>query len=263
MEAHLSSVHADLTAVFASMSPDQAPPLAGKGAGPPRDRARSGRLRTFGVAAVLLMIAAGLTILAWSRRSSPTIAVAPARVMPAPTVTPEAPPSIPAPVASVAPNVVPSEVDVAAPPPVPSPVEPAATEPKARPTAKAVAADHGRKLAVAEHKRGKASAKRAGEPREDHPEGVATAACPAGYEAWCLREVTAAADRDLRNAYAVAVHAKVAGSTLRHVRRDWVRYRRLANKRPRDLLRGYAELTVDLRRSASQKMRDDGHERPR
>ena len=256
-DAQLFSVHDDLTVIFSRVSPDLALPSAGQGTVPRVDRSRERRLRTFAVAAVILLLIGASMIFAWSRRPSSTVEV----VRPAPqrralSFTPEPRPSIAAPGET--------EVDVAALPSAPSPVEPIeVTKPRERANAKAVAVDHVRKPSAAGAKRDIAAIKGGSEPRGADPDESATPDCSPADEAWCLRGATAAADRDLRHAYGVAVQSKVDLATLKHVRREWVRYRRLANKRPKELLRGYAELTVDLRRSASEKMQGDGFERAR
>lgn len=71
--------------------------------------------------------------------------------------------------------------------------------------------------------------------------------CPAAYTAWCLRDETMAADRHLRDAYRLAVVAGANKGRLRAIRHEWVRYRRLANKKPRELIRGYDGLTEQVR----------------
>lgn len=259
VDARFLPVHGDMTAIFAGVSPDQAASPTGRATGPRPDRARSRRVVAIGVAAVLLL-AGVLAIFAWSRRHPTAVEVAtPARVVRAPSVTPEARP----PAAESVTEVEPAAVAVAAPAPVPPPVAPVeVTRPRARITAKAIATDPGRKPATTREQVVRASPGSATEARAPYPEVVAMPDCSAS-DAWCLRGATSAADRDLRNAYGAAVQSKVDGATLKRIQREWVRYRRLANKDPKELIRGYSQLTVDLRRSASQKMHVDGIERPR
>lgn len=85
----------------------------------------------------------------------------------------------------------------------------------------------------------------------DHTGQAAAQACPSAYEAWCLRGSTLAADRDLRDAYRAAAQAGVSRKELRKVRKDWVRYRKQANRNPVELIQGYRAATERLRQLAS------------
>lgn len=76
----------------------------------------------------------------------------------------------------------------------------------------------------------------------------ARARCPVGAtEAWCLHGEVVAADDRLRDAYAAATRAGVDRTILVNARNDWSRLRRRANKDPRALIQGYADLTEMLR----------------
>jgi len=56
-----------------------------------------------------------------------------------------------------------------------------------------------------------------------------------------------AADDELRDAYDAAVRAGLDRDLLVDIRSDWKRLRGRANRDPRALIRGYAELTQELR----------------
>lgn len=80
---------------------------------------------------------------------------------------------------------------------------------------------------------------------------VRRAHCRAGAtSAWCLRGAVAAADGQLRDAYATAIRAGVSRRTLEDIRDDWSRLRRRANKDPQLLIRGYGDLAQELRAEA-------------
>jgi uncharacterized protein len=65
-----------------------------------------------------------------------------------------------------------------------------------------------------------------------------------------LRGAVAAADGQLRDAYATAIRAGVSRRTLEDIRDDWSRLRRRANKDPQLLIRGYGDLAQELRAEA-------------
>jgi len=239
-EARFKTVDADMTGIFADV-----PRVAGVSPA----RARGGVSRyAWGVLVALLVLAGGLLMLPRPDRGAPV----------APPVAP-APPALPVPQAAP-----PMDDAEPLPPPVEVPAAPPAVRaqqaptPRARPKAVVSRAEPRRvKPRPAVTPAPTAVVARADpEPAQIAPVADPAANCPAGYDAWCLRGTTLAVDRDLRDAYGDAAKAGVPRGKLRDIRRDWRRYRRLANKQPRALIRGYEALADDLRRAATRKAAD-------
>lgn len=254
-DARYAAVHADLDAIFASVAPTSpAPPAARVGT--------AGGRPSFGVRGMIvigLLLVCAVLGLAWLRRPAPVVpAGTSARQADVAAAPRNAAPAAGASVATPAPDN-----DIAPVAPVPAPAEPAvvAATPSGRGSkgvAVAVPAGPARS-AGPRHRAGRTGSRAAGERRELADTAAAPVACAPADSAWCLRDATIAADRDLRDAYEAALHAKVKGRTLRHVRREWVKYRRLANKKPKELIHGYTALTGDLHRAEAQK---DGQTSP-
>lgn len=246
-DARYAAVRSDLHSIFAPIVPSAAKtplPRAALAGGKP---VRSG-VRVIGIVVALALVCF-VVGLAWLRRPAATVPIA----APAASGNVAAPARNAAPTAgAVIATAGSTDNDVAPVAPVPAPTAPI---PRAASTARvavrnAAAGAPARPTKLGHH------AGRAASPgvvdRRDGPINAAPAECTPADSAWCLRGNTVAADRELRDAYEAAIRAKVKRRTLVHIHHEWVKYRRLANKKPRELIRGYDTLTVDLHQAASQ-----------
>jgi len=226
-DARFSGVDADMTDIFAGLPPAKSRAARG-GRGP-------AVWWPWGLA-VLLLVGLALIGRGWRPPTAPVASPVPvASTPPSPAVPPEAAPPAPLPVPE--PQA----------PPRPERAGPPSAKPRTAAPPTPAVAHAARKRSAGRPGASGPAAVAAATPAEAHDAPTAVADCPAGYAAWCLRDRTNAADRDLRQAYQAAIEAGVKGGTLRGVWRQWVRYRRLANSRPEELIRGYDGLTRRLR----------------